>query len=211
MNALDLWLSRATRHLSGDAAAQVRREIGEHYASARAAAALTAATAEEADRIAVTALGDPKLANCQYREVLLTASEARLLREGDWEAKAICSRAWLRWTFLGLAAATLVAACGFFVRQEPYLGSALLAGSMSVGLLFAAKVLPIDTPERGRVFRGVRLILLVTTVGFAFAPDVLPWSWLLVSCLGPIMWNEWRRISIRRKLPIAQWPRHLYL
>jgi hypothetical protein len=211
MNALDTWLNRATRHLSREATLQVRREIGEHYESARETAALTAATAEEADRIAIAALGDAKVANCQYRQVMLTSAEARLLREGNWEAKAVCSRGWARWLFLGLAALGLLGSAELLIKGDGYLGSAMLAGVMSVGLFFAAKVLPIDTPSRGRIFRGVRLTLLLAIWVLAFGPHTLQWSWLLFSCMWPLVWIEMRRGSIRRKLPVAQWPRHLYL
>jgi hypothetical protein len=37
------------------------------------------------------------------------------------------------------------------------------------------------------------------------------WSWLLIACLWPVAQVEWTRISIRRKLPVAKWPRQLYL
>ena len=209
--ALEIWLNQATRHLSRDAAAQVRREIREHYESARETAALTAATPEEADGVAIAALGDAKVANCQYRQVLLTSAEARLLRQGNWEAKAVCSRGWARWLILGLAAAGLLGSARLLIRGDGYLGSAMLAGVMSIGLFFAAKALPIYTPARGRVFRGVRLTLLLAIWVLAFGPNALQWSWLLFSCLWPLMWIEMRRESIRRKLPVAQWPRHLYL
>ena len=209
--ALDIWLNQATRHLSRDAAAQVRREIREHYESARETAALTAATPEEADGVAIAALGDAKVANCQYRQVLLTSAEARLLRQGNWEAKAVCSRGWARWLILGLAAAGLLGSARLLIMGDGYLGSAMLAGVMSIGLFFAAKALPIYTPARGRVFRGVRLTLLLAIWVLAFGPNTLQWSWLLFSCLWPLMWIEMRRGSIRRKLPVAQWPRHLYL
>ena len=54
-------------------------------------------SADEADRMAVAALGDARNTNCRYRAVLLTSAEARMLREGNWEARAICSRPWLKW------------------------------------------------------------------------------------------------------------------
>jgi hypothetical protein len=86
MTGLDGWLKQATRHLSRDSAAQVRTEIQEHYESALEAAMSGGASTEEADRLAVTALGDAKDANCKYRNVLLTSAEARMLREGNWDA-----------------------------------------------------------------------------------------------------------------------------
>src|SRR5262245_8350522 len=100
MTALDSWLTQATRHLSKDSAAQVRTEIHEHYESAREAAVSGGATADEADRLAVTALGDAKAANRQYRKVLLTSAEARMLHAGNREARVLCSRSSPRWLLL---------------------------------------------------------------------------------------------------------------
>ena len=215
MTALESWLQQATRHLSADSAAQVRTEIREHYESAREAALAApgggAVTEEDADRLAVIALGDPKAANCQYRQVLLTTAEARLLREGNWEARAICSRSWLRWLLLAMTAAAVFAANEFFLRGAYSLASTLLAGGLGIGLIFAAPFLPVYTPLRGRVFRSVKWVVMLAVFGLAFGPDLLKWSWLLVSCLWPVFWVEWTRISIRRKLPVAEWPRQLYL
>ena len=89
MTALELWLQQATRCLSRDSAAQVRAEIHEHYQSALENA--TGSNAEEADHQAVTALGDARTANRQYRRVLLTSAEEKVLRESQWQARAICS------------------------------------------------------------------------------------------------------------------------
>ena len=36
-------------------------------------------------------------------------------------------------------------------------------------------------------------------------------SWLLISCLWLVARIEWTRVSIRRKLPVAEWPKQLYL
>jgi len=70
-NGLDHWLKQATRHSSGDSTLQVRTEIQEHYELAREAALERGATAEAAEQEALTALGDAKAANRQYRRVLL--------------------------------------------------------------------------------------------------------------------------------------------
>jgi hypothetical protein len=204
MTGLDGWLKQATRHLSIDSAAQVRTEIQEHYESALEAVMSGGASAEEADRLAVTALGDAKDANCKYRNVLLTSAEARMLREGNWEARAVCSRPWLKWGALLLAAALFLAGA----ITEAW---ALLVGGIAMALLFAAPFLPVYTRSRGRVFRCVKWAVLLGTLGLAFGPDVLKWSWLLFSCLWPMVWIESTRISIRRKLPIAEWPKQLYL
>jgi hypothetical protein len=78
-NGLDRWLKQATRRLSNDSTLQVTTEIREHYESAREAALESGATADQAEEVASTALGDAKRANRQYRKVLLTSAEARLL------------------------------------------------------------------------------------------------------------------------------------
>jgi hypothetical protein len=211
MTVLESWLKQATRRLSAASVAQVRSEIGQHYECAREAAMSSGATAEEADRSAVSALGDAKAANRQYRRVLLTSGEARLLGEGNWEARLVCSRSWVKRLLLVLPLAALTASAAFLLRGEGTLAWALLAGGTAMGLLFAAPLLPVYTPRRGRVFRVVKWVALLATLVLAFEPDPLKWSWLLFSCLWPMVWVEWRRISIRRKLPVAQWPKQLYL
>ena len=83
-----------------------------------------------------------------------------------------------------------------------------------MGLLLAAPFLPIYTPYRARLFRGVKWFMLLVMFGmllFAFGPNGLKMSWLVTSCLWPIAWEEWTRISIRRKLPVAKWPKQLYI
>jgi len=211
MTRLETWLKKATRDLSAASAAQVRTEIQEHYESAREAAMSGDATADEADRLAVTALGDAKAANRQYRDVLLTSAEARMLREGNWEARAVCSRPWLKWLLLAVPLAALFAAATLFLIGATAGARVLLAGGIGMGLLFAAPFLPVYTPSRGRVCRGLKWVVLVGTLVLALGPDTLKWSWLLISCLWPLAWIEWTRVSIRRKLPVAQWPKQLYL
>jgi hypothetical protein len=225
MTALETWLEKATRSLSRTSGDQVRREIREHYESAREAAMSTGATADEAERLAVAALGDAKAANCQYRKVLLTSAEAKVLREGNWEARAICSRPWLKRLLAAVPAAALFAAAALFLTGALAGARVLLAGAIAMGLLFTAPFLPVYTPARGRVFRRVKWVLLISALVLMFGPvvalnnegtvtlllDTLKWSWLLTSCLWPLAWIEWTRVSIRRKLPVAQWPRHLYL
>ena len=93
---LDSWIGRATCDLSLDSAAQVRAEIVEHFESARETAIVAGTNAADADRAALAALGDARAANCQYRKVLLTSAEAKMLREGNWEARAVCARPWLK-------------------------------------------------------------------------------------------------------------------
>jgi hypothetical protein len=86
---LDRWLEQATRRLSKDSAAQVRTEIQEHYQSAREDAISGGASQDEANRMALIALGDAKTANKQYLRVLRTASESGTLSK-TWWLLALC-------------------------------------------------------------------------------------------------------------------------
>jgi hypothetical protein len=202
---LEMWLKQATRHLSRDAAAQVRREIGEHYDGALESAMARGASFEEADHLAIAALGDATSANRQYRKVLLTSGEARLLREGNWEARAVCSRRWL------LPVSAWLAAMGLYLAGSTAMARVLLVGGTAIGVIFFATFLPVYTPARSRVFRGVKWVMLAVILLLAFSPLTLRWSGLLFSCVWPIAWIEWTRASIRRKLPVAKWPKQLYL
>ena len=205
---LETWLMRATCHLSVTSAAQVRSEIQEHYESARDEAIGDGATPEEADRRALASLGDARTAGRQYRKVLLTTVEERLLRETTWEARAFCSSR--RWLF-PIAAAALCAGILFFIAGKTDLALPLVIGSAGMTLLFARPLMPINTPARARVFRGVRWAWLGAVVLFAVWPDPLRQSWFLVAIAWPIVWVEWTLYSVRRKLAVAQWPGPLYL
>lgn len=211
MSGLDDWLKEATRHLARESAATVRREIGEHYESAREAAMANGHSAEEADRLALYSLGDAKLANCQYREVLLTSAEARMLRQGKWEARALCSQPWLKWSLVALPVGLVEAASVLYFHGKAGLARDLLLAGIGICPLFAALLLPIYTPSRSRVYRYAKWGVMTAAVVLLFGPDALKWSWLLISCLWPLAWTEWRRASLRRKLPVSAWPRHLYL
>ncbi len=211
MSGLDSWLRQATRHLAKDSAAQVRMEIQQHYESARDAAVHDGATADEAARSALTALGDAKTANRRYRHVLLTSAEARMLRDGNWEARAVCSRPWLKWLVLAVPEAAVVAAAALFFNGQIAVARDVLIIGLGMSPLFAAPFLPIYTPSRGRVFRRVKLAAMTGAILLIFGPEALKWSWLLFSCLWPLAWTEWTRASIRRKLPVAAWPKQLYL
>lgn len=208
MTALDLWLEQATRGLSRDSVAQVRSEIQEHYESAREAAMSGGSTAGEADRAALTALGDAKAANRQYRNVLLTSSEAKLLRDGNWEARVFCS--W-RWTALAVPVIVLLAGAELWLAGKTDLGRILLAAGFAFGFLLSAPLLPVFTPARARIFRVLKWALLLTVLLFAFGEDAPKYWWLVASSIWPLFWIERTRISIRRKLPVAKWPKQLYL
>jgi hypothetical protein len=211
MIGLDSWLKQATWHLAKDSAAQVRTEIQEHYESARDAAVSNGATIDEADRLALNLLGDAKTANRQYRYVLLTSAEARMLRDGNWEARAICSRSRLKWLLVGVPVAAVLAATALFFSGQIAPARDLLMLGVGMSPLFAALILPIYTPSRGRVFRRVKWVAMTGALVLVFGSEALRWSWLLIACLWPLALTEWTRASIRRKLPVAKWPKQLYL
>jgi hypothetical protein len=202
---LEMWLKRATRHLSRDSSAQVRREIGEHYDAAVESSMADGSSFDDANRLALAALGDARTANRQYRKVLLTSGEARMLREGNWEARAVCSRRWV------LPVSAWLAAIAFYFAGSLAMARVLLVGGTAIGVIFLATFLPVYTPARSRVYRAVKWVLLAVILLLAFSPLTLRWSALLFSCVWPIAWIEWTRASIRRKLPVAKWPKQLYL
>jgi hypothetical protein len=211
MTGLESWLIQATRHLAKDSASQVRNEIQEHYEAARDTAVAEGATPDEADRMALNALGDAKTANCQYRNVLLTSAEAKMLREGNWEANAVCSRPWLKWLVLAVPLTAVAAAAALFLNGHVAIARDLLIAGLGMSPLLAAPLLPIYTPSRGRAFRYLKWVAMTGGLALMFGHEALQWSWLLISCMWPLAWTEWTRASIRRKLPIAAWPKHLYL
>ena len=90
-----------------------------------------------------------------------------------------------------------------------------ILGDVVAGLFYgvwfwAGLILAYAIRKSGAALLGVGLVL---TGAFAlvFPPFALKWSWLIASCLWPVVWIEWTRISIRRKLPVSQWPKQLYL
>jgi hypothetical protein len=202
MLTLETWLEQATRTLSKDSAQQVRSEIEDHY---------HAACEETTPGEALRALGDPKAANRQYRQTLLTASEATFLRSSRCEAQALCTRPLLKWLSRSAPIAALLAAAVFFWNGQTATAITLLGGGLTMGIFFLAPLLPIYTRKRSRIARVVKWTLFTVTFSLAFGPDPLQQSWLIGACLWPLAWTEWKRASIRRKTYSTQWPKHLYL
>jgi hypothetical protein len=212
MPTLDAWLTQATRRLSKDSADQVRAEIQEHYECAREDARSGGASSEEAERSALlAALGDANAANRQYRRVLVTASEQRTLREGNWEVRAICSRPWLKWVLWAISAAAFLASAVAYRNGVDGLARIALAIGIGTGFSFTVPFLPIYTPSRSRVFRIIFWAVKVGVMLLAFGPGAMRMYWLLVLCWWQLAWLEWTRASLRRKLPVAKWPKQLYL
>jgi hypothetical protein len=210
-NELDRWLRQATQCLANDSAGQVVSEIREHYESAREAAIAAGARPDDADEAALALLGDAKIANRQYRKVLLTSGEARLLRRGNWQGRAICSRPRLKRLLVGLPAAAALAASYLFYAGVAEAGRVLLAAGVAMTFGFIAPLLPIYTPARSRIVRYARGIVVPAALILAFGAHAPDSSWLIFASLWPMVWIEWTRMSIRRKLPVARWPKHLYL
>ena len=231
MTTLDTWLARATRQLSADSAAQVRTEISQHYESAREDAIASGAAGDEADRAALAALGDPRAANSQYRETLVTRSEARLLRSSACEARFFTGTP-LRKRLLILvpAAAATCAAVAYaiatvtapFAMPFPSSVSANataslvarvgISASILTAILLAAPLLPIYTPVRARFYRASKWLTVIGLSALLYdRVHFLEWSWLLLNCFSFVAWIELKRMSIRRKLPASAWPKHLYL
>ena len=211
MMILDSWLNQAVRGLSKDSADTVRREIQEHYDAAREAALNSGNDPQQAERMAVQALGDPCVANRQYRKVLLTKSEAAVLRNSISESRMICSNSWARWVLLSAPGVlTLVSAIALAVHL-PSLAIGVLTLAVLMALFFMVPFLPIYTISRGRIYRAIKWVLLIVMLFLFFGKDGRTQLWLGSCCFYPVLYTEWKRMMIRRKLPIGQWPRHLYL
>jgi hypothetical protein len=192
--------------LSEESAAQVRSEIQEHYRSAYEAAREGGAPAEEADRRAVAALGGAKAANGQYRRVLLTLQEAKLveamnappaspsphIKMGRWMARLLIAEA-----VAGILLVTW--------KTHAW----LLPNLALVGAALACGFLPIDTLRRGRTYRWAKWTAFIAAAGLAVWMGVKP-PWMPLGFLLVPAYFDYVRASVRRKLPIHQWPRKLY-
>jgi hypothetical protein len=189
----------------------VRREIEEHFEAARETALRDGSDEREAELAAVRTLGDPRIANRQYRKVLLTKSESSILRESNFEARMICSRKWLKWTMLSAPGTLLLLSAIFLAIHQAALARGVLVTGALMAVLLTAPFLPIYTAKRGRIFRAIKWVVMIGSVVLLFGRDGLNWSWLISCSFFPMLYSEWKRITIRRKLPIGQWPKQLYL
>jgi hypothetical protein len=188
----------------------VRAEIGEHYESARQEALTNGATPEQADRMALAALGDSDAANRQYRKVLLSSGEARVLREVRWESR-ICAPVWVVWMLRAIPVAALAAAAIAFGTGHSLAARILLFAGGGWGVLIGLPTLPIYTPDRARVYRFLKWPLLALATGLAFGSQAFAWSGALFAVVSYLLYTEWIKMSIRRKLPVSEWPKQLYL
>jgi hypothetical protein len=202
MQTLEQWLDVATSGLCESAADRVRAEIGEHYASALEAAAADDADPIDAERLAVDALGDAKTANRQYRRVLLTASEEDVLR-------GLTSRGGRLWrgTIVLVSAVLLVVVPTSTLAVTKY----AFATVMVDALLHAIPVGSI------RAAWALRILRWATVIGWYTIWFVSTWEFARVAAvLIPVFavgasHREYRLFVIRRKLPVEQWPRRLWV
>jgi hypothetical protein len=200
MQALEQWLSVATRGLCDAAAERVRAEIGEHYASALESAGTADVDPLDVERRAVAALGDAKTANRQYRRVLLTEGEDVLLRR----LTSRMHRLWVGILML-LTAVALVAIPASTLGYLKY----LFATMVIEGLL---RAFPVGSSGAGWIVRtarwGVLTIGLTMSVvsglgdGLRYVPGI---------ALGvvAVVHMEYKLFVLRRKVPVEQWPRRL--
>lgn len=215
---LDAWLDQATRCLASKSAARVRTEIREHYEAARATALGSGITPEEADRRALAALGDAESTNRAYRKTLLTSAEERVLRQGNWEAQTFCVKGQARVYAAALTLAAVAACATLYLTGHVEIAHAVMAPALCMSilalfiiLLTLAPRLPIYTRSRGRIVRYVKWTVLMALPLVALGHDTAKYSWLFIGALLPAVYTERQRAQIRRKLPISDWPKHLYL
>lgn len=210
MTALEQWLTRATRCLSAESRTTVRAEIQDHYEAGRDEAISRGASSHQAGTIALRALGDPVRANRLYRRALLTKDEARLLKEGKWEARVVHSSRLVRWTMLALPVSVFLAGLvAFFMNTRP-IPAVLVGISLVLSVLLHGPFLPIYTSTRSRIYRICKWIVLIAFFA-AMVPMARSEAWVLLGSFWLAAWVERIRYSIRRKIPITQWLRHLYL
>jgi hypothetical protein len=205
---LEAWVQEAAAHLSAASAARMRQEITEHFQAAYEEAESEGLDPDAAQRRALAALGDARNVNRRYREVTLTGSEDRLLRKVQAETSFVCAYGTKLWI---LSVATFGAAiwCLATGRVQAMWPILLLAIGMS--LVAVPFLLPVNTLVRSRIFRGVRWAWLIGVCVWAFGPNYRSNSWLMLTCAWPIVWREWKVSTVRRKLPVSEWPRQLFL
>lgn len=211
MTNLDGWLHQAVRGLSKESAETVRREILEHYEAARETALNNGIDPQTAEQMAVQALGDPCVANSQYRNVLLTSSEASVLRQSNAESRMICANNWVKWMMLSTPGTLLLLSAIFLAAHQFALSRGMLVFGALMAIFFMPPFLPIYTVSRGRIYRAIKWIVLIGGVFVLFGMDSRNGLWLALCCFFPGFFTEWKRMMIRRKLPMSKWPKQLYL
>ena len=200
MPTLEHWLDVATKGLCESAAERVRAEIGEHYASALESAVKRGVDSVEAERHAVAALGDAKTANREYRRVLITEREENLLSSLGWGSRR------RQFGIMVLWALPLIV-IRFWTSEADY----ILAALVTQGVL---QTIPISSVRAAWVVRILRWAVMAAFYATLFA-RMLPKGMFpaVVMLWMPLVmaYHEYKLCVIRRKLPVEQWPRRLWV
>ena len=216
MTDFQVWLKRVTRGLSQEAKNQVRREIEDHYLSVRDAALAQGAAPDQADRHALAALGDAETANIRYRSVLLTKEEAKMLRRVKRDGEFFrCRPALVRAFRLGPFLLLCVSAAAYAINAEN-LARIMLAATLGVGMIFSVPTFSIYTPARSQVYRYAKWPVVLMAVWLANGRSFHHWFGITLIGLAVFgwadwVWTDWVCASLRKKLPVEQWPKMLYL
>ena len=201
MQAVEQWLSVATRGLCASAAERVHAEIGDHYQSALESAQAAGLDVVEAERSAVAALGHAKAANREYRRVLLTKGEDRLLRWAISEEKYLGGPSRSR-TALMLAALATHVIISIWKPALTYFEVALFLELIIFPTLHARSI------GAGRIIRAMRWGVLavggtMTILSGRHAP-------IVVCLLLQFAYIEYKHFILRYKLPVDKWPKRFY-
>jgi hypothetical protein len=66
----------------------------------------------------------------------------------------------------------------------------------------------IYTPQRSQWYRYAKWALLLALMAVQLRSKM---AWMIPVVGWSFYWSELQRHAIRRKLPVGQWPKHLYL
>jgi hypothetical protein len=213
IDSINAWIDVAACGLAKDAWVRVREETYAHYESARDESLRQGASEQHANAVALSTLGNARAANRQYKRIHLTEWESKLIRQDECAAKAIHARPYV----LIIPLLFVCGAVAAFTIQPEQITLMMLIGSAGLSFTFGAPFLiPINTRLRGYVYRTIRLSWVVAIVVLPYTSQDNLEIWPMFFSIGvPVLWMigwfEWSRASARRKLPIKEWPRTLYL
>jgi hypothetical protein len=193
--------------LSAESAARVRAEIHEHYQSAYEAALAGGSPGQKAALAAVAALGDARTANRQYRRVLLTSREAKTLQlmtphQSSLPARRLAIAKWL----MGLVLAWGIGCLAVITWKHH---AWLIYWLTFAAVFLAPQFLPIDSPSRSRTYLCAKWVAFIGAAALTAWFGVMP-LWVPLGSLLPLAYGDYVHTSIRRKLPVDQWPKRLY-
>src|SRR5262249_9744957 len=123
----------------------------------------------------------------------------------------VCGRPWLVQTLKFGPIAFLAGAAVAYLSEHDLVWRVLLFQGVLMAVLAGIPMFNIYTPLRAQIFRWVKWIALAAATWTCFGTSI--WSWtgaLLIASWGVIS-VEMTRASIRRKLRVEDWPKHLYL